>query len=545
MWKFSKSFIFLFSIVLFLNATGFAKNHSPESSRNGQIVTFNVSYLFSPFAINPDFVFKKELLACPTPAVSSPLYYCLNSVAVPLKATALAGNSLIWYGTSSSLGIPSATAPAPATNVAGTTTYYVSQSDGICESARAAIVVNIVVDNGATILGLTCDPTQILAADRNSSVFFDWSNNALISNDYNYSYTIQGGSPVSGMVSVSHLQVFGMLPGQSATLTLTSATHPCVPSRTLTCSLACVTNTSPTFTAIPLSYCINDLPPVLPTSSTNVPIITGTWNPLVINTTTAGTANYVFTPNAVSFPCATTVVLSVTVNSLKEPNFVDLNVCSGGIVPPLNTRSPNGISGTWSPSSINNVSSGTYDFTPNPNQCATPKKTINVTVSPSATLVNVDWTVTDAFVTNQMVTVIASGAGNYLYQLDSGPFQENPIFENVAFGNHSITVKDLYGCSASITINNVLVINYPKYFTPNGDGYNDTWNIFSLKDQLNSRIYIFDRYGKLLKDISTQGLGWDGLYTGQPMPADDYWFSVEYVEQDVSKKFKSHFSLKR
>jgi gliding motility-associated-like protein len=287
------------------------------------------------------------------------------------------------------------------------------------------------------------------------------------------------------------------------------------------------------------------VPPVLPTSSTNVPIITGTWNPSIITTAASGTVNYVFTPNPVAFPCATTKTLSITVNSLKEPNFVDLNVCSGGVMPPLNTRSPNGISGTWTPSSINNVSSGTYDFTPNPNQCATLKKTINVTVSPSATLVNVDWTVTDAFVTNQILTVSASGTGNYLYQLDSGPFQENPVFENVAFGTHSITVKDLYGCSASITIKDVLVINYPKYFTPNGDGFNDTWNIFTLKDQLNSRIYIFDRYGKLMKDLSTQGFGWDGMYNGQPVPADDYWFSVEYVEQDISKKFKSHFSLKR
>jgi gliding motility-associated-like protein len=62
---------------------------------------------------------------------------------------------------------------------------------------------------------------------------------------------------------------------------------------------------------------------------------------------------------------------------------------------------------------------------------------------------------------------------------------------------------------------------------------------------LNTRIYIFDRYGKLLKDISPNGSGWDGTYIGQPMPADDYWFTVEYSEQNSIKKYKSHFSLKR
>jgi gliding motility-associated-like protein len=96
-----------------------------------------------------------------------------------------------------------------------------------------------------------------------------------------------------------------------------------------------------------------------------------------------------------------------------------------------------------------------------------------------------------------------------------------------------------------MTLNNVLVINYPKFFTPNGDAFNDTWNIFDLRNQINSRIYIFDRFGKLLKELSPKGTGWDGTYTGQPMPADDYWFTVEYSELGITKKFKSHFSLKR
>jgi len=155
-----------------------------------------------------------------------------------------------------------------------------------------------------------------------------------------------------------------------------------------------------------------------------------------------------------------------------------------------------------------------------------------------------DWNATDAFTKNQIVTIIDPVGVNYLYQMDFGPFQTSTIFENVASGSHSITVKDINGCS-EFTDNNVLVIGYPKYFTPNGDSYNDTWNIVDLKDQMNSRIYIFDRYGKLLKEISPDGVGWDGNYTGHPMPATDYWFTVEYTKQGVVKKFKSHFSLKR
>ena len=295
-------------------------------------------------------------------------------------------------------------------------------------------------------------------------------------------------------------------------------------------------NVTPTFNAVG-PICSGDILAPLPTLSNNG--INGTWSPTLSNTTTT---TYTFAPS--SGQCATTTPLTIVVNPLVEPDFVDLPICSGTTPPNLDTISPNGITGTWSPSIIDNTTSGPYVFTPDAPQCAT-MKTINVTVNPSDTLQSVAWTVTDAFTKNQIVTITATAAGNYLYQLDSGPFQTSPVFENVASGLHSITVEDVNGCSAPITENNILVIGYPKYFTPNGDTYNDTWNISTLSNQLNSRIFIFDRYGKLLKDISPKGAGWDGTYIGQPMPASDYWFTVDYEEQGTIKKFKSHFSLKR
>jgi gliding motility-associated-like protein len=294
--------------------------------------------------------------------------------------------------------------------------------------------------------------------------------------------------------------------------------------------------TAPNFAAIP-AFCTGTTAPVLSTTSPNS--ITGTWSPATISNTASG--SYIFTPSATE--CATPQTLVVTVNPLIEPGFFDLAICSGSAVPILNNVSPNGITGTWMPSNIDNTTSGAYVFTPNPNQCAT-TKTINVTVNES-TLVNVDWTVTDAFSKNQIVTINATAAGEYLYQLDDGPFQESPIFEYVSLGTHSITVQDKNGCSPPITRNNVLVIDYPKFFTPNSDGYNDFWNIFSLDVLTGSKILIFDRYGKLLKEIRPSSPGWDGTYIGQPMPANDYWFTVDYTELDIPKKFKSHFSLKR
>ncbi|SDZ84421.1 T9SS type B sorting domain-containing protein, partial [Bizionia paragorgiae] len=85
------------------------------------------------------------------------------------------------------------------------------------------------------------------------------------------------------------------------------------------------------------------------------------------------------------------------------------------------------------------------------------------------------------------------------------------------------------------------------YFTPNDDGYHDTWNIYGIENQPDAKIFIFDRFGKLLKQLSPTGAGWDGTYNGNPMPTSDYWFTVDYREPgtDNKKSFKAHFTLKR
>ncbi|PTM08019.1 MAG: hypothetical protein DA407_09140, partial [Bacteroidetes bacterium] len=152
---------------------------------------------------------------------------------------------------------------------------------------------------------------------------------------------------------------------------------------------------------------------------------------------------------------------------------------------------------------------------------------------------------TVAFAENHVVEATVSGNGVYEFSLDDGPWQESGIFENVSGGFHVVKARDLNGCGIGETT--VLVIDYPHYFTPNGDGYNDTWNIYGIGTQANSKIYIFDRYGKLLKQLNPTGNGWNGTYKGAFLPTSDYWFSVEYDEPNSGerKTFRGHFTLKR
>ncbi|ALM47707.1 hypothetical protein AMR72_01600 [Flavobacterium psychrophilum] len=90
-----------------------------------------------------------------------------------------------------------------------------------------------------------------------------------------------------------------------------------------------------------------------------------------------------------------------------------------------------------------------------------------------------------------------------------------------------------------------LAFNYPKFFTPNGDNVNERWNITDLKDQKDAKIYIFDRYGKVIIALKPNELGWDGTYHGYKLPATDYWFKVLYFENGSEQEFKAHFSLIR
>lgn len=153
--------------------------------------------------------------------------------------------------------------------------------------------------------------------------------------------------------------------------------------------------------------------------------------------------------------------------------------------------------------------------------------------------------VTPAFSTGLTIVGLATGGyGQYEYSLDLIDWQTSNTFTDLATGNYTVYVRDIQGCGIKF-VENLFAITYPNFFTPNGDGFNDTWNITGLDASYAAQITIFDRYGKLLKQIDPNGSGWNGMYNGQLLPATDYWFKIEYTEDGTRKEFKSHFSLKR
>ncbi len=144
------------------------------------------------------------------------------------------------------------------------------------------------------------------------------------------------------------------------------------------------------------------------------------------------------------------------------------------------------------------------------------------------------------------------GIGDYQYALinedgNQTSFQDIPLFEDLTGGFYTIVVEDKNGCRPNATLE-VSVIEYPKFFTPNNDGINDTWAIKGANSTFypNAQINIFNRFGKVVAQIEVDTPGWTGTYGGKTLPSDDYWFSIILVDRNGNaRERKGNFSLLR
>ncbi|HNP33854.1 MAG TPA: T9SS type B sorting domain-containing protein, partial [Flavobacterium sp.] len=183
---------------------------------------------------------------------------------------------------------------------------------------------------------------------------------------------------------------------------------------------------------------------------------------------------------------------------------------------------------------------GTYHVTIENAANCTKIKTFTVLGSEIATINNI---IVHDFNENNSAEIVAHGSGNYEYSIDGVHFQDSPVFSNLNGLEYTAYVRDKNGCGT--VSKEFYLVQIPQFFTPNGDGFNDYWNIKDVNPLSHNEtavIYIFDRFGKLLKQISAAGLGWDGIINGKLMPADDYWFTIQLPD---GRSTKGHFTLKR
>ncbi|PIF30902.1 gliding motility-associated-like protein [Flavobacterium sp. 9] len=233
----------------------------------------------------------------------------------------------------------------------------------------------------------------------------------------------------------------------------------------------------------------------------------------------------------------------LVVNTFDPPNFEDESeiLCKGDdtTLAVANTFS----SYLWSTGSMANQidvdTAGDYSVTvQDANGCSKTKK-FKIIASEPAAITEV--VVKDFSGTDNSVLIEFTGNGNYEFSIDRISYQDSPSFSNVNTGIYNAVARDKNGCGPSNTFL-FYVLDYPRFFTPNGDGFNDLWFVKDF-DQLPAyKISIFDRYGKFLKQMDQNSAGWNGTFNGQQLPSDDYWFTLVLVN---GKTIKGHFSLKR
>ena len=246
---------------------------------------------------------------------------------------------------------------------------------------------------------------------------------------------------------------------------------------------------------------------VICVDANGVPLTNTTLPMLIANATPAAPYDYQWMLNGVTIPGATAQMYSVT-----EPGDYAVTV------------------------------SGPTDF-----DCINVSNVVTIEVSGVPDGFNGNVT-TSAFADSHQILAEATSTIPgivFWYSLDGAEATTNGTFDNVSPGAHIVTISDGKNCWTEDV--NVTIIDYPHFFTPNGDGINDTWAIIGQEGIPISQIYIFDRFGKLLSQLDPDGAGWDGTYNGSQMPASDYWFKIMYIEGNdgAQKELKAHFSLKR
>ena len=259
---------------------------------------------------------------------------------------------------------------------------------------------------------------------------------------------------------------------------------------------------------------------------------------------------------------------TVTIYGDDAPSIemTDINLCYGEST---TLQAYGGDSYTWSPSTyLSNVNIAnptvtqpqddiTYTVKVEKGVCSE-EFSVTVNVNPLPVINTIDVKTLENGERDITVNV-SEGESPYTYSLDDKDYDVlEEILKRVSIGWNELYVLDANKCGSSkmFEIEPIEIIP-DKYFSPNGDGVNDLWEIKNLEVYSSYIVEIFTRHGKRIFiqrvgsfniDGVDDGLGsyfsgWKGEYNGKPMPSDDYWYLI--TVEDIRKQYTGHFTLKR
>jgi gliding motility-associated-like protein len=161
----------------------------------------------------------------------------------------------------------------------------------------------------------------------------------------------------------------------------------------------------------------------------------------------------------------------------------------------------------------------------------------NITVfdSPEVNLGN------DTVIDPSAIITLDAGGDYESYEWSNG--ETTPVIEVNRAGIYSVVVTNEYGCTAEDEIEIFFEIDIPNFFTPNGDGFNEVWDIPFLWNLPDAIVQIFDRFGNLIVSYRAGDGQWDGTSNGEPVLDDTYWYVIEINKE--AKPLKGSVTIKR
>ncbi len=343
------------------------------------------------------------------PSVTSPVAYCQGATATALTAT---GSNLLWYANATG-GTGSTTAPTPGTTTAGSTTYYVSQTSGSCESPRASIIVNV---NATPAAPTVTSPVTYCQNATASALTATGSNLLWYTSPTGGTGNATAPTPSTTTLGTTNYyvsQTIGTCQGPRANIqVIVSALSP-----------------TPTVTT-PVTYCQGATATALTATGSNLLWYanatggTGSTTAPTPSTTTVGTTGYYVTQNS-SCGESPRALINVTINATPAAPTVTSTVtyCQGAIATALTATGSNllwyvnatgGTGSTTAPTpSTTTAGSTTYYVSQTSGSCESPRAAITVTVNATPAAPTVTSPVT--YCQNATATALSATGSNLLW----------------------------------------------------------------------------------------------------------------------------------
>jgi gliding motility-associated-like protein len=479
----------------------------------------------------------------PLPSVTSPQTFCVQQNA-EINSIVISGQNIKWYDAVIGGNLLSNTS-----SLTNGQTYYASQTINNCESLRTPVSINI--QNTPPPTGTTI---QNFCSTQNPTL------NDIVTNGTNLNwYNSNSNSSTTVIPSTTPLL-------NGSTYYATQTINYCESVNRLAVTVNLISTLNANDYTETICDNLNDGSEIINLSSYNTNLISNTTNCTFeyysSNTGAINQTNTDLIPTVSNYNLTTgdhTFFVRITSSNgchqIVKLNFSLVNkpvISINDIVPICENKNItiNAGSGfnsySWSTGStlqsITVTTAGNYSVTVTKNYgttiCSTTKN-FTVVLSNVAKITNIetqDWTDNENIIT---VNTSSNSYGNYEFSINGFNYQDSNVFTGLISGSYTVYVRDKNGCG--VTEDEIFLLMYPKFFTPNSDGYNDTWSIKFSYIEPRLKVNIFDRYGKLLKILNNTN-SWDGKYNEYELPSDDYWF---IVTREDGKEYRGHFTLKR